>query len=86
MKILIQNYLTRCFLTPRGSWHRSAKRARIFYSSTAALLWVTENKLKDVQLVLRFDDPKQDIEMPLSPLPAPVVNENPAGNQPADGQ
>jgi hypothetical protein len=65
MRILLQQKQTGLYFSDIDSWVRSASQAMDFVSSTAAIEFCVSNKLTDVQLVLKFEEQKYDIVMPM---------------------
>jgi len=71
MRILLQQKETGCYFKDIGSWVRDTAEAMDFVSSTAAIEFCVNNKLPDVQMVLKFQDQKFDIVLPVQPVPGP---------------
>jgi len=65
MRILLQHKQTGEYFSDIDSWVKSSSDAMDFISSTAAIEFCVTNKLNEVQLVLKFDEQKYDIVMPL---------------------
>ena len=65
MRILVQQKETGLYFKDVGLWTRKSTEAMEFVSSTAAIDFCALNKLNGVQLVLKFDEQKCDIVMPL---------------------
>jgi hypothetical protein len=65
MRILVQQKQTGLYFKDVGSWTQQASEAMDFVSSTAAIDFCMSNKLSGVQLVLKFEEEKCDIVMPL---------------------
>jgi len=65
MRIVLQHKQTGLYFCDIDSWVRNASDAMDFVSSTAAIGFCATNKLSDVQLVLKFEEHKYDIVMPL---------------------
>lgn len=78
MRILLQQKETGLYFESLGVWSQSSKSAMNFLSSTAAIEFCLAHGLRDVHLVLKFDDHKFDIVLPLHPG---TPNE-PPGDQP----
>ena len=71
MRILLQHKQTGLYFKDIQAWVRSASEAMDFISSTAAIDFCVINNLNDVQLVLKFEEQKYDIVMPMEqPSPA----------------
>jgi hypothetical protein len=65
MRILLQHKQTGEYFSDIDSWVKNSSDAMDFISSTAAIEFCVTNKLNEVQLVLKFDEQKYDIVMPL---------------------
>jgi len=65
MRILVQQKETGLYFKDVGLWTRKSTEAMEFVSSTAAIDFCAVNRLNGVQLVLKFDEQKCDIVMPL---------------------
>jgi hypothetical protein len=65
MRILLQQKESGLYFKDVGSWTHASVEAMDFVSSTAAIDFCAANKLADVQLVLKFDEEKCDIVMPV---------------------
>jgi hypothetical protein len=76
MRILVQQKETGLYFKDVGSWTPKGAEAMDFVSSTAAMDFCTSNKLTGVQLVLKFDEEKCDIVMPLM-SPRELAGEQP---------
>lgn len=68
MRILLQQKETGSYFKDIGSWVREAGEAMDFVSSTAAIDFCVTNKLRDIQMVLKFEDQKFDIVLPIQPV------------------
>lgn len=67
MRILLQHKQTGLYFKDIDSWVRSGSQAMDFVSSTAAIDFCVTNKLTDVQLVLKFEEQRYDIVLPMHP-------------------
>jgi hypothetical protein len=67
MRILLQHKQTGLYFKDIESWVRSGFDAKDFVSSTAAIDFCLANKLNDVHLVLKFEEQKYDIVLPMEP-------------------
>jgi len=76
MRILLQQKDTGLYFKDVDSWTRASLEAMDFVSSTAAIDFCTVNKLDEVQVVLKFDEQKYDIVLPVMPNPK-IANERP---------
>lgn len=70
MRILLQQKETGLYFKDIDSWTRTGSEGMDFLSSTAAIDFCTRNKLKGVQLVLKFEEQKYDIVLPVLHRPA----------------
>ncbi len=68
MRILVQRKDTGLYFKDIDAWTLDYKEAMDFVSSTAAIDFCVANKLKDVHLVLKFEEQRYDIVMPVVPL------------------
>lgn len=69
MRILLQHKQTGLYFKDIETWVRIAAEAMDFISSTAAIDFCVLNNLNAVQLVLKFEEQKYDIVMPMEPQP-----------------
>ena len=69
MRILLQQKQTGLYFRDIESWVRNPSTAMDFVSSTAAIDFCVSNKLDDLQLVLKFEEQKYDIVMPMQHPP-----------------
>jgi hypothetical protein len=65
MRILLQQKETGLYFRDVGAWTPTSQEAMDFVSSTAAIDFCVQNKLSGLQLVLKFDEEKYDIVMPV---------------------
>ena len=72
MRIVLQQKNTGLYFKDIGSWVRAGSEAMDFVSSTAAIEFCVLNKLSGLQLVLKFDEEKYDIVLPVRPLSDPI--------------
>lgn len=63
MRILLQHKQTGLYFKDIESWVRNSTEAKDFISSTAAIDFCVTNKLREVQMVLKFEEQKYDIVM-----------------------
>ena len=68
MRIVLQQKDTSLYFKDIDAWVRTSSEAMDFVSSTAAIDFCVANKLKGMQLVLKFDEQKYDIVLPVRPL------------------
>ncbi|SPE62369.1 conserved hypothetical protein [Verrucomicrobia bacterium] len=71
MRIFVQQKETGLYFKDITAWVPNTSDAMDFVSSTAAIDFCVANKLRDVQLVLKFEEEKYDIVMPMVPLGQP---------------
>jgi len=67
MRILLQQKETGLYFKDIGAWTRDAIEAMDFLSSTSAIDFCVLNKISDVQLVLKFEEQRYDIVLPVLP-------------------
>ncbi|HSU56184.1 MAG TPA: hypothetical protein VLT36_19150 [Candidatus Dormibacteraeota bacterium] len=65
MRIVLQQKETGLYFKNIESWARDSSDAMDFLSSTAAIDFCVRNKLNDVQLVLKFEEQRYDIVLPV---------------------
>ena len=65
MRILIQQKETGLYFRDIDAWTRNPGEAMDFLSSTSAIDFCVVNKIADVQLVLKFDEQRYDIVLPV---------------------
>lgn len=65
MRILLQQKETGLYFKDIDSWTRNSAEAMDFLSSTAAIDFCVTNKLSGVQLVLKFEEHRYDIVLPV---------------------
>ncbi len=65
MRILLQQTTTSLYFKDIGSWTPDASVAMDFLTSTAAIDFCVANKLKAVQLVLKFEEHRYNIVLPV---------------------
>jgi hypothetical protein len=70
MRILLQQKETGLYFKDIDSWERESSEAMDFLSSTAAIDFCVTNKLNGVQLVLKFEEHRYDIVLPVAQNPA----------------
>jgi hypothetical protein len=67
MRILLQQKETGLYFKDIGAWSREPAEAMDFLSSTSAIDFCVLNKITGVQLVLKFEEQRYDIVLPVSP-------------------
>jgi hypothetical protein len=75
MRILLQQKETGLYFKDIGAWTREAGEAMDFLSSTSAIDFCMMNKISGVQLVLKFEEQRYDIVLPVSPEKTPRGDE-----------
>ena len=65
MRILLQQKESGLYFKDINAWTPNSSEGMNFLSSTAAIDFCTRNKLKDMQLVLKFEEQKYDIVLPV---------------------
>jgi hypothetical protein len=65
MRILLQQIGSGLYFKDVGSWVASGSEAMDFVSSTAAIEFCATNHVKGVQLVLKFEEERYDIVLPM---------------------
>ena len=66
MRILLQQKETGLYFKDIEDWTRDAAAALDFLSSSAAIDFCVANKISNVQLVLKFEEHRYDIVLPVS--------------------
>ena len=69
MRICLQQKESGLYFKDIAAWVRDSSQAMDFVSSTAAIDFCVANKLHNVQLVLKFEEEKYDIVLPVLPAP-----------------
>ena len=65
MRILLQQKQSGKYFRDIDAWDADPAEAMDFLSSTAAIDFCVANKISDVQLVLKFDEQRYDIVLPV---------------------
>jgi hypothetical protein len=65
MRILLQQKETGLYFKDIDSWESDPSEAMDFLSSTSAIDFCVANKISSVQLVLKFDEQRYDIVLPV---------------------
>ena len=65
MRILLQHKQTGLYFKDIDSWVRSGLDAKDFVNSTAAIDFCLTNRLSDLHVVLKFEEQKYDIVLPV---------------------
>jgi hypothetical protein len=66
MRILLQQKETGLYFQDIGAWTREPGEAMDFLSSTSAIDFCVTNRITGVQLVLKFDEQRYDIVLPVT--------------------
>jgi hypothetical protein len=74
MKILLQNTHSQLFFRYGSVWTSSAEAAFDFRTPQAVFEYVQRERLGDVQLVLRLENPERYEVVPLEPVAAPAAS------------
>jgi hypothetical protein len=70
MKVLLQHINTGLFFKQIGDWTDDCNVAREFPNSLNAINFCNANGLRDVHVLLKFQQPRYDVSLP-------VLNRNP---------
>jgi hypothetical protein len=65
MKILLQQKENGLYFIDIDAWDADPARAMDFLSSTSAIDFCVANKISDVQIVLKFEEQRYDIVLPV---------------------
>ena len=69
MRVLIQQIRGGLFINPAGQWTARCEEAMDFRNATEALDVCLLNRLRGVQIVLKFYDPIFDLALPVTTIP-----------------
>ncbi len=61
MRVVLRNMKTGLFFRNSADWSENAEEARDFMDATTALYFAKEQELLDVEILLKFQNPKYDI-------------------------
>ncbi len=67
MRIVLQQKETGLYFKDIGAWVPNGTEAMDFVSSAAAIEFCVANKLAGLQVVLKFEEQKYEIVIPVSP-------------------
>jgi hypothetical protein len=67
MRILLQQRDTGLYFKDIDQWVRHTNEAMDFVSSSAAIDFCVSNKLSGLQVVLKFEDQRYEIVLPVAP-------------------
>ncbi len=67
MKIILQNSQSKAFFTANNGWNSEIASARQFGTSQELWGFCTANRLKNVQMVVKFEDARFDMVIPFVP-------------------
>jgi len=76
MRILLQQKETGLYFKDIGAWTREAGEAMDFLSSTSAIDFCVMNQISGIQLILKFEEQRYDIVLPVSPETPPHWDEH----------
>ena len=65
MRILLQQKESGLYFKDVGAWDPDPAQAMDFLSSTSAIDFCVANKISNVQLVLKFEEQRYDIVLPV---------------------
>jgi hypothetical protein len=65
MKILLQQKENGLYFRDIGAWDPDPAQAMDFLSSTSAIDFCVANKINNVQIVLKFEEQRYDIVLPV---------------------
>ena len=65
MKVLLRSIPSGLYFQSLGQWTGQPQEANDFGTSAQAINYVAEERLKNLELILFFDDPRYNIRMPL---------------------
>jgi hypothetical protein len=68
MRILVQQKTTGRYFKDIDAWAQNSADAMDFVSSSAAIDFCVANKLRDMQVVLKFEEHQYDIVLPVVPI------------------
>lgn len=69
MRILLQNKETGLYFKDINAWVRNGSEAMDFVSSSSAIDFCVANKLSGLQVVLKFEDQRYEIVLPMMQEP-----------------
>ncbi|HWD94380.1 MAG TPA: hypothetical protein VG938_18760 [Verrucomicrobiae bacterium] len=67
MRILLQQKETGLYFKDIGAWDLDPAQAMDFLSSTSAIDFCVANKISNAQIVLKFEEQRYDIVLPVLP-------------------
>ncbi|MEY2467298.1 MAG: hypothetical protein QOD03_1819 [Verrucomicrobiota bacterium] len=70
MRILIQQKESGLYFQDIGAWTADWNLAMDFHNSTAAIDFCVANKIHNIQLVLKFEEQRYDIVLPVLAQPS----------------
>jgi len=65
MKVLLQNLNTKLFFRQPAGWTEDIEKARDFPNSLNAINFCNTNGLKNVQVLLKFNQQRYDVALPV---------------------
>jgi hypothetical protein len=66
MKVLVQRLGTKEFLSRNGVWSADPAEALVFDHSYLALNYCNQHRLSDAQIVLKFEDDRYSLYLPMT--------------------
>ncbi|HZO85397.1 MAG TPA: hypothetical protein VFC26_09300 [Verrucomicrobiae bacterium] len=70
MKVLVQNPLTLSYLQNIGTWTSDPEKAHSFHDSRSAIQFCLNNDMEDMQVVLKGEDDRFDVQVPVGLQPS----------------
>jgi hypothetical protein len=67
MQILVQNCFTHLYLKSPTEWTPAVSEAKSFDTSEKALGFCLEHQIPEVQVVLKFDHDRYDVQVSITP-------------------
>ncbi len=61
MRVVLRNMKTGLFFRNSDDWSENAEAARDFVDATTALYFAKEQELLDVEIMLKFENPRHDV-------------------------
>jgi hypothetical protein len=70
MKVVVQNPLTLSYLQTPGTWTSDPEKAYSFHDSRSAIQFCLHNDMEDMQVVLKGEDDRFDVQVPVGLQPS----------------
>jgi len=61
MKVIVQHLFSKRYWSPQDTWADDPAWARVFDSTTAAVQTCARRGVRDIEIALRFGDPRCDM-------------------------